>query len=187
MIYNRDFDIDQNYFEWLCEMVHVDQGDRSWWILLKDLHNKTFYSLIPHDENRIYDGLELREDYMRELWYPKYEEIEGDCSVLEMLIGLARRMDYETVDPYNDDEPSHIVYWFWEMIDNLGLIVFDDESYVERGGMHYVSHILNNLVERKYSRSGRGGLFPLLHNRKDQRRIEIWYQMSAYLLEKQAV
>ena len=88
MIHDRDYDINQDYFEWLCEMIHVDQIDRSYWILMRDLHNKKFVSFIPHDENRAYDGLELRDDYLREIWYSKYEEIEGECSVLEMLIGL---------------------------------------------------------------------------------------------------
>lgn len=187
MVRNRDFDINQDYFEWLCELIHADQGDKSWWILMKDLHNKKFYSLIPHDENRAFDGLELREDYLRELWYPKYYEIDGECSVLEMLIGLARRIDYETVDPYTDDQDDKTVYWFWEMIDNLGLLMFDDESYVEYGGMYQVNKILKNFVERRYSRNGKGGLFPLNHSGKDQRRVEIWYQMSAYLNEREAV
>lgn len=187
MVHDRDYDINQDYFEWLCEMVHVDQIDRSYWILMRDLHNKKFVSFIPHDENRAYDGLELREDYLREIWYSKYEEIEGECSVLEMLIGLARRIDYETTDPYDNDTTDKTVYWFWEMIDNLGLLQFDDESYVELNGTHYVNSIIDVFVKRKYKRNGLGGLFPLEKSHKDQRRIEIWYQMSAYLNEHQAV
>lgn len=187
MTYDRDFDINQSYFEWLCDIVHVDQGDKSWWILFKDLYNKKFYSLIPHDENRAWDGLELREDFMHEIWYPKYMDIDGECSVLEMLIGLARRIDFETSNPYEDSQNDSTVYWFWEMIDNLGLLPFDDDSYVDNGGMHFVNSILNNFVERKYSRNGNGGLFPLEHSRQDQRRVEIWYQMSEYLTEREAV
>lgn len=186
MIYDRDFDINQRYFEWLCDLVHVDQGDKTWWILMRDLHAKVFYSLVPHDENRAWDGLELREDFMKELWYPKYAEIEGECSVLEMLIGLARRIDFETSDPYSENQTDRTVYWFWEMIDNLGLMPFDDESYIDNGGMHFVYGILKRLVNRKYKRNGSGGLFPLEHPRKDQREVEIWYQMSAYLLEREA-
>jgi len=30
-------------------------------------------------------------------------------------------------------------------------------------------------------------LFPLQKNTKDQRKVEIWYQMSAYLAEREAV
>ena len=38
-------------------------------------------------------------------------------------------------------------------------------------------------VERRYKRSGEGGLFPLKNAAKDQRKVEIWYQLSSYLLE----
>lgn len=187
MTFERDFDINQSYFEWLCEMIHADQEDKSWWILMRDLHNKKFISLIPHDENRAWDGLELREDFMGEIWYPKYTEIEGECSILEMLIGLARRMDFETSDPYDDSGANKMVYWFWEMIDNLGLMPFDDENYVDNHGQYFVPVILKKFVDRKYRRNGIGGLFPLAKSKKDQRQIEIWYQMSEYLIEREAV
>lgn len=186
-MYNRDFDLNQNYFEWLCDIVHADQVDRSWWLLMKDLHRRKFYALVPHDENRAEDGLDLRDEYIQDSWLPEYCRIEGDCSVLEMLIGLARRIDFETSDPYGNDQTDRTAYWFWEMVDNLGLMVFDDESYVEYRGFHHIDKIIDKFISRKYRRNGQGGLFPLLDTRKDQRQIEIWYQMSAYLAEREAV
>lgn len=187
-MFDRDFDLKQDYFEWLCQLVHVDQVDRSWWLLMKDLYRRIFFSIIPHDENRAGDGLDLREEYIRDNpWMPDYVEIEGECTVLEMLIGLARRIDFEQSNPYDDDHTDSTTYWFWEMIDNLGLIVFDDESYVDYGGVKYVDKIIDRFLSRKYKRSGEGGLFPLRDSRKDQRQVEIWYQMSAYLAEKEAV
>ena len=183
---NRDFNVNQAYFEWLCDMVHANDREKSWMILMKDLHSKKFYSIVAHDENRAFDGLELREDFYKEIWYPKYDVLKGECSVLEMMIGLARRIGYETMDPYNDGEDKTSV-WFWEMIDNLGLSVYDDEHYAENYGSYFVEEILDDFVERRYKRNGKGGLFPLMKSRKDQRRIEIWYQMSAYLNEREAV
>lgn len=179
------FDIKQDYFEWLCEIVHADQVDRSWWILMKDLHKRTFYSLIPHDENRASDGLELREDYMRDNWYPKYVDLDGECTMLEMLIGLARRISFEMSNPYDDEAPDRTVYWFWEMLDNLGLMMFSDDCYAERGGVHFVDQIIDRFLEREYDWDGEGGLFPLRNSQEDQRRVEIWYQMNAYLTEKE--
>ena len=175
------------YFDWLCDIIQVDKMNCSWRLLMKDLYQRPFYSLIEHDENRASDGLELREEYMHDMWYPDDVEIEGECSVLEMLIGLARRMDYETSDPYDDNSTDHTVYWFWEMIDNLGLIAFDDDSYFELGGIDNVDNIVDRFLERDYEYDGEGGLFPLVKSTKDQRDVEIWSQMSAYLLEKQAV
>lgn len=178
------------YFEWLCDMVHVDQEERSYWLMAKDLYNRKFYSLIPHDENRACDGKQLREEYLEEYGYSdRLLDISEECSVLEMLIGLARRMDFETGDPYefDGDSEKRMVYWFWELIDNLGLLSFDDESYVEFGGMTEVDRIIDNFLERQYASDGVGGLFPLNNDEIDQRDVEIWYQMSMYLAEMEAV
>ncbi len=183
---NYGFDIDQDYFAWLCEMVHIDQMDRSYMNLAKDLHHRKFYSLVSHDENRASDGQELREYYMREINYPKYLELEGECSVLEMLIGLARRMDFETNNPYDINGPKDkTTYWFWEMIDNLGLMKFSDDVYYQNGGANKVDKILDRFLNRRYSKDGTGGLFPLDNPRRDQREVEIWYQMNSYLAERE--
>lgn len=181
------YDIQQDYFHWLCEMVHIEQEERSYWILAKDLHRKVFYPIIEHDENRALDGLELREQYMSDKSYVKYLDMPDECSVLEMLIGLAQRMDFETSDPLEENYQDKTSYWFWEMIDNLGLIAFDDESYVDLEGQTYVDSIIDEFIERRYSPNGDGGLFPLRRSRNDQRNVEIWYQMSAYLTENEAV
>lgn len=178
------FDIEQDYFHWLCELVHIDQEYDSYWLLAKELHRKEFYSLVPHDENRASDGLELREEYMREINYPRYIDIPGECSVFEMLIGLARRMDFETGDPYDfENSIDRTAYWFWEMIDNLGLMPFDDDSYVDYDGIRIVEDIIDRFLNREYDADGNGGLFPMRVVNEDQREVEIWYQMNQYLNE----
>ena len=181
-------DTEQDYFNWLCDLVHIDQIERTYWILAKDLHNKTFVALIDHDENRASDGIELREEYMRDIGYSGYLDMKLECSVFEMLIGLARRMDFETSDP-NDpyDTSDSTAYWFWEMIENLGLIEFDDDSYIDLEGQTYVDWILDGFINRQYDSDGNGGIFPLNGVCEDQRKVEIWYQMSAYLMERHEV
>ena len=157
-------DIDQTYFRWLCDIVHIDQEDRSYWLVAKDLFRKTFFSLIEHDENRGYDGLELRDEFVCDCddeYDMTDQDICEDCSVLEMMIALARRIDFETSNPYDDDGTDRTAFWFWEMMDNLGLTEYDDESYVELEGQTYVDSIIDEMVERKYRRNGDGGLFPL--------------------------
>ena len=94
-------------------------------------------------------------------------------------------MDYETADPVYEQDNTAVL--FWEMIDNLGLIGYDDASYADVRNRIRVSDILNNLIRRRYHRNGRGGLFPLKRPSCDQRKVEIWYQMNAYLMEKDAV
>lgn len=179
---------EHEYFYWLCELVHIDQDERTYWLLAKELFEKPFIPLIAHDENRSSDGLELREEYMSDADCYGELDIDGDCSIFEMLIALARRMDFETSDP-NDpmDTNDTTAYWFWEMIDNLGLMEFDDDSYIELEGQTYVDWILEIFVDRQYEPNGEGGIFPLKRVCEDQREVELWYQMNNYLMENKVV
>ena len=187
MSYHGIRSIKHEYFHWLCDIVKPEQESGSYHFLLTDLHEKEFISLVDHDENRAYDGIELRDEFLRELGYPKYTDIPGECSVLEMMVGLARRMDFETADPYDYDISDRTSHWFWEMVDNLGLSAFDDGNYDELGGYSYVDSVLETLVERKYLEDGYGGLFPLKRPSGDQRKVELWYQMGAYLRENEEI
>lgn len=188
MDYSYEYDIERDYFNWLCELVHIDQIERSYWLLAKDMHRKEFIAYIDHDENRASDGIELREEYLRTVDYNGYLDMDRKCSVFEMLVALAQRMDFETTDP-NDwhDTGDTTSYWFWEMIENLGLMEFDDSSYVELEGQTYVDWILDGFINRQYEANGEGGLFPLKGVCEDQREVEIWYQMNAYLYEHHGV
>lgn len=178
-------DVEQDYFHWLCELINAERDEDGYWLLAKKLHSEPFYSFVPHDENRAKDGLELREEYLSMTNYPKYVRLDiGDCTVLEMLIGLARRIDYETASA--QVEVDNTDFWFWEMIRNLGLEDFSDSEYMLRNGDVYVEEAIIRFLERKYFRNGKGGLFPLKNPTCDQRKIEIWYQMNNYLIERDA-
>lgn len=177
----------EHYFEWLCQTILAESDEKSYLKLARCLFNRIFVPIVDHDENRAYDGIELRDEFLREEEYPKYTDIPGECSVLEMMIALARRMDFETSDPYEYVLSDRTAYWFWEMIDNLGLSPFDDECYDELNGEDdYVDSVIDAFVDRRYTKTGVGGLFPLRRPSEDQRRVELWYQMSAYLMENDA-
>ena len=179
-------EIEQDYFHWLCEMVHINQEERTYKLVAKDLHRMAFIPVISRDENRALDGLNLRDQYLESEWYPNGTYIDGECSVFEMLIALAQRIDFQTSDAYSEnDGTDRTAYWFWEMMDNLGLIAFDDDSYVDLDGQTYVERIVDDFIDREYDFNGNGGIFPLKHAEQDQRDVEIWYQMSAYLYEKE--
>jgi hypothetical protein len=68
------------------------------------------------------------------------------------------------------------------MIKNLGLDQFDDQIPYD---WEDVDEALSALIYRTYDRDGTGGLFPLTHPEEDQRKVEIWYQLNAYLLERE--
>jgi hypothetical protein len=170
--------LDELYFRWLCAQVtnvKLKNPARTYWSLLRQLHSKEFVWIIPNDDNRLEDGRDLRYEFVETegLSDVDHEWLSLGCSMLEMLVGLARRLAFE-----DDNNPADV--WFWHMLDNLDLRRCTDKSNYD---MQDVEEILDNVIWRTYSRNGRGGLFPLKHADQDQREVELWYQQSAYLLE----
>lgn len=177
--------IQQDYFIWLCEKIKVDKqgssGRNSYWLLVRDLSRIPFRWSIRNDDNREADGRALRERYME----ATNMNIEGflipDVSVLEVLYALSVRIDFDMAELDNSDNS---VRWFWMLITNLELNKYTDLHYAEH--QHCSTHVFNivdKLLNRHFDKHGRGGLFPLKHPKKDQRKVEIWYQKSAYLME----
>ena len=88
-----------------------------------------------------------------------------------MLVALANDMD--SVFSWIADK--HPEMWFWQMLVNAGIADVDDEGYiVER---------INQIMDRNYTRSGKGGFFPLHYSPIDQRKNPIWSQAGAYMCE----
>ena len=169
------------YFNYLCGLI----GKRKeYGTLLMRLYDIDFYSIIPNDDNRAADGIELRREYCdfehRDL---PFKDAQSKCTVLEMLIGLAYRLEFESNGLKNQKSMDE---WFWVLIDNLKLTKFTDRFL--RGNIEFltrdIDNIVLNLIRRNYQPNGEGGLFPLKWAKKDQRTTEIWYQMSEYILEK---
>lgn len=166
----------QDYFAWLCEIVEDKYSPVTYDILMLDLSKAEFGVLIPNDINRCMDGVNLRFEYETE--NRGYFADDTPCSMLEMLIALARRMNYE-LSGNDPDEHDYTAKYFWDMIANLGLDVYDDAHYSSAD----VKALIKRFVDRDYGYSGDGGLFPLHWPDRDQRDVEIWYQMNAYLQE----
>lgn len=170
--------LDELFFKWLYSQVgnvRLRNPQRTYWDLLRQLYTKEFVWFIPNDDNRLEDGRDLRRVFLeeKEIFHVDPLWSAMGCSMLEMFIGLAQRLNFEE-DKWTVDE------WFWGLIENLGLKDFNDASnYVES----QVDEILDDLIWRTYEPDGRGGLFPLEHPDQDQREVEIWYQLNAYLLE----
>lgn len=172
--------LDARYLDWLCSQVgSVKRRDRSRThrMLLEQLYDTEFVAFVPHDENRIEDAKDLRYEYLAE-----FEEEQGDprwirkpCSMFELLIVLSRQLSFEM----DDDE----VVWFWHLIEVMELEKYTDAEYNE-DVMEEVSRVLQRVIWRKYSPDGHGGLFPLRDSHRDQRQVELWYQLNAYLIEQ---
>ena len=100
-----------NYFEWLCEIINLDESLYD--VLIFELYAIDFEWLIPLDSDRYYDGIVLREGFYnsRGIYNPM---IDKPCSVLEVLICLAQRFNFLLDD---DDRGDRTRLWFWEMIE----------------------------------------------------------------------
>ena len=143
---------------------------------MRQLYVKEFVWLIPNDDNRAEDGKALRYEFINEQGIDEVDQewLDLGCSFLEMLIALARRAAFES-----DDE---VVEWFWRFIFNLGLNNHTDSAYT-RETEREVDNVLDTVIFRTYDADGLGRLFPLTHPRQDQRKVELWYQLAAYLTE----
>lgn len=129
---------------------------------------------VPNDDNRAEDGISLRNRFYAEssIRLPYL----GECTMLEFMIALAIRMNEVTYDYTN---PWQVSYWFWLLIENLGIADCHDRKQKE--ALIKIPIVLNKVVDRSYDYNGVGGLFPINNPEEDQRTVEIWYQMMAYL------
>ncbi len=163
------------YTQWLRGLV--DRPGSFYDILFDAAWNWTYEYFVLHDANRAEDGLRLRErfEYETSTILPDL----GECRMLEFLVALAIRLDEST---YDWDNPGQTSEWFWKMIFNLGLQRFDD-TY-SNDPYEHITEAFDGINFRLYNEDGTdGGLFPLGRPREDQRQVEVWYQMMAYLSE----
>lgn len=173
-----DEPLDEQYLKWLYRQVasiRLRNPARTYWSLLRQLFKTEFVWLIPNDDNRIEDGRDLRYEFIEESGAdPSDDWMTLQCSMLELLIGLSRRLDFEA------DGGSR--RWFWMLLENLDLHNLNDSEYDNQE--EFVDDVLANVIWRTYDYDGSGGLFPLEHPDRDQTQVELWYQLSAYLLER---
>ena len=167
--------MNNQYFNYLCNIIdHPVMSKHSYDKLLRKLGDVQFHYILPMDENRESDGIELRTDY---------EDKYGDsgmnntpCTVLEMMIALAVRCEVHIMNkPELGDRTGK---WFWDMIYSLGLYNMYDQNF----DPDEVEDILEKFMDRQYEPNGRGGLFIVdKYAQYDLRTIEIWYQLNWYL------
>ncbi len=177
-------DIKHGYFSWLYHQVfkiYDLDSPMSYVTVCERLHKVPFDDSVPKDDNRAADGVQLRDEFistLRSVEVEDYAELQslGRASLFEMLIGLARRADY--IVEWGVDT------WFRAFLENLGLTRYNDAEYVPRDATR-IYKILTVFNSRTYSRNGRGGVFPLKRAKEDQRQVELWYQMAAYMTENQ--
>jgi len=173
--------LDELYLTWLYSQVgsvKLRTRSRTYWSLLRQLYKTPFVWFVPNDDNRVGDGTELRYEFLdtRGITDPDRNWMELPCSMLEMLVGLSRRMCF--ILGYGTEKPHE---WFWHLMRNLDLEKYNDLAYrSNKNSQEEIDEVLQRVIWRRYSPNGEGGLFPLRHPEEDQTKLEIWYQMNEY-------
>ncbi len=167
--------VTNEYFLWLLNLVNTSYiNEEKYSKLLWYLFNREFTWVIPNDENRAIDAIELRYEFSSTYGLAVND---GPCSVLEVLIRLANDWEHElTYDFHKGDRTSK---WFWIMLDNLGLLDYPDWSFEE----DIVDEIVSIWLDRRFEKNGIGSVFPVKSGIRDQRSVEIWLQLQDYVLE----
>lgn len=162
-----DEPIEDLYFKWLCSKV-LPRNSRDYYSLMEILYKTEFVWVVSADKHRAEDGIELRQDFLRET---KADVVFDDdpCSIFEMLIAFSARASFQTDNPVRD--------WFWQFLSNLQL---DQFRNLYDSDIPVIEDILYTFVWRIYKPNGHGGICPLNKTTKDQRDIELWYQLCEY-------
>ena len=168
----------EDYFKWLYWFACKYRANKyvSYDKLLRLMHDIKFDFYMERDSSRAMDGIGLRRRFVNEKRLPlqALDAIDGPCSVLEMILALAIRIEYIMDNPRLGDRTQQ---WFWIMMSSLGLSMVTDDVFDEDG----VTKIISDFMNRNYQRNGRGGLFYIRNTTLDMTREEIWSQMCAYL------
>lgn len=165
----------EGYFDHLCQVVRADETlhlDLAEW-----LYHQEFVWLMSNDINRADDGKDLRCGFT--------DAPRGECTVLEMLIGLSKQLMF-MADGLIPREANTVAEWFSELVSNLGLWPLSDDIWEEdcKKAERFCQERIDRWMNREFDTDGFGGIFPLRSDpHEDQTKVEIWYQMNAYLNE----
>lgn len=176
-------DLQNRYFEWMYQITCGGNIYRhlTYRKLLMFLHNVEFTYILRLDANRAQDGISFRyrfgyEDGYDSSYIERYLDVRN-CSVLEMMVALAFRVEEQIMD--DDEYGNRTSQWFWNMIVSLGLGGMDDSNFDE----DLAAEIIFRFLNRDYEPSGRGGLFTLENYNSDVRELDIWSQCMWHLDE----
>lgn len=168
---------ERDYLNWIIDNVDVEYRYRN---LLTVLHNIPFKWDVPLDRNRALDGIRLRKIFAKDFGGTEKDLDIGGCTVLEMLFALALEMENSLLQ--SAEFGDRTADWFWVMIYNLELGGFDDDHWTS-GDDKIVRDRIELWLSKGYDSDGFGGLFPIRNPTVDQRTIDIWRQVNAYVME----
>lgn len=172
--------ITTEYLCYLMNRVQIEAAGPSGYLeLCKLLHATSFIPIIEMDENRSYECIELRADFIARNLDLYDSEGEGldildqNGTMLELLVVLSEKIQYELEGSEYDASTRK---FFIEMLENAGLNmtndIFDESTAVSR---------LELINTRLFNWDGEYSFFPLRNPHSDQRYQELIVQMNNYI------
>lgn len=170
---SHELSVLNRYYIWLIDQIDFDShSDYS--KLLEYLHNKNYIWVNPMDENRMDDGLALRGIFEDCTDFQDYSSLVRPCSVLEMLIAFASRIHVDVMDM-----AYSVAYWFWIMLDNLGLGKCTDDNF----DVEMVEKVLNKWLKHEEiltKSEKKSGIFYQISGKNDG---DEWTRMQTWISE----
>lgn len=173
----REDGILSDYYHWILMKLGMTENDG---MLLRFLHKTEYHPANPLDENREYDGFDLRARYAYETdenpVVVRRAMREKGCSMLEMMAALAIRCEESIM--HDEELGDRTEFWFCHMLYSMG---FGPMLSNSQFSPEQAEDIVTRFLENRYEPNGSGGLFYIPGCREDLRKTEIWYQMMLYL------
>lgn len=176
----------KDYLCWLMNQCQLTaEGPDGYLHLCEILQGTYFVSLVEFDENRADEGRLLRTEWADtdgDISMLETELIPYTCTMLELILVMARRMQYEMLDSQYEAGTGK---WVKEMLENAGLaywrndIFSIDPEYSES----QIRKRASDIIYRHYAHNGEGGFYPCSWISSDQRNMELLNQMNNYLAE----
>ena len=165
---------DSRYMKWIIETFDGETHT----CLFRQLMNIEFTWKIQLDANLLPCVRRFRESMKG-----KYDGPTERPSVLEIIATLA--VECEDKIMRNDDFGDRTTEWFWKMLYNLGVNVYDDIHYTDRIAEEIEDRV-EMFLNRTYNYYGDGNIFVCNNPRYDMRSVPLWTQLNWELCEEYA-
>lgn len=199
-MYEED-NIKEAYFDYIYTISGLGVNDKNESLSKREFGNLLneiqFTFVNPKDDSRAADGtalrysfaMTMRDAYFSEIDFDEYKEcvkkaLNGPCSVLEMMVALAQKIENIAADP---DYPDRTSMWINKMICSLGITGYQ-HSYIQKHPewKETVRGVVEKANNREYEPNGKGGYFHIIPNTEEEKNVDvreltIWNQAMMYL------
>lgn len=184
-------DIFIDYMNYLDGIVHISSENPldQYTKLASTLLDIEFFYTLPLDENRVTEAMELRTDFLAEVYGITSTEgrldvneeafLSRPMSVLEVMVALAKSCE-DRIMYIPGQNRTH--FWFHLMLENLGFEGFADGKYSDEIAAFVEEH-MEEVLNRDYDFYGEGGFWPCYSGQVDAKTVDMWMQMNRFLVE----